>query len=80
MALQPKPVAVEPPTCSAVPPAVLRAALELWDGDQDAAMLFLERPHPLLEGLTPREAASISTESADRVVRLIGRADAGVPI
>lgn len=59
--------------------AVHRAAVALWDGDEGAATRFLERPHPLLDGRTPKEVACTG-EGADRVVRLIGRADAGVAI
>lgn len=62
-----------------VPGGVRRAALALWDGDEGAARRFLDRPHPLLEGRTPKEVAG-TPEGAARVVGLIGRADAGVAI
>lgn len=77
-----RPAVVDPLSGSdklSVPGGVYRAALALWDGDEDAARRFLERPHPLLEGRTPREVAC-APEGADRVESLIGRADAGVAI
>lgn len=63
-----------------VPGNVHEAALELWDGDEEAARRFLERPHPLLEGQTPVAVARGSKAGADRVALLIRRADAGVAI
>ena len=63
-----------------VPENVRHAALALWDNDADAADRFLERPHPLLGGRTPAAVARESKAGADRVVLLIGQADAGVAI
>ena len=63
-----------------VPANVQQAALALWDGNATAARDFLERPHPLLEGRTPKEVACMSAAAANRVSLLIARADAGVSI
>ncbi len=57
--------------------SVYEAALRLWH-DQDAAAWFLDQPHPLLSGKTPREVALESAEGSVRVVRMIGQAEAGV--
>ena len=58
---------------------VYEAALRLWH-DKDAAEWFLDQPHPLLSGRTPREVALESAKSSALVVRLIGQAEAGVAI
>ena len=58
---------------------VYDAALRLWH-DRDAAEWFLDQPHPLLSGKTPREVAVASAEGSALVVRMIGQAEAGVAI
>lgn len=58
---------------------VYQAALRLWH-DKDAAAWFLDQPHPLLSGRTPREVALESAEGSELVVRMIGQAEAGVAI
>lgn len=69
-----------PESLAMVPENVRHAVLALWDNDVDAAGRFLERPHPLLGGCTPAAVARESEAGADRVVLLIGQADAGVAI
>ena len=62
---------------------VARLALEarrLWKDDQRAMVRFLNRPHLLLGGRTPRDVARQSTPGADLVVRIIGEARAGVAV
>ena len=58
---------------------VYDAAVRLWH-DHDAAEWFLDQPHPLLSGKTPREVALASENGAAIVVRMIGQAEAGVAI
>lgn len=57
---------------------VIRDADLLWGGDERAAARFLMRPHPLLERRTPFEVARESSAGAELVVKLIGKARAGV--
>ena len=58
---------------------VYDAALSLWQ-ERDAVEWFLDQSHPLLDGRTPREVALESPEGANRVVQLLGRAEAGVAV
>ena len=58
---------------------VYEAAMRLWH-DQDSAVWFIDKPHPLLAGKTPREVALESEEGSALVVRMIGQAEAGVAI
>ena len=58
---------------------VYDAALRLWH-DQEAAEWFLDQPHPLLSGKTPREVAAESADGSALVVQMIGQAEAGVAI
>ena len=59
---------------------VLVEAQRLWAGDESAMVRFLNRPHLLLDGRTPLDAARKSTAGADLVVRIIGQARAGVAV
>lgn len=59
---------------------VVSETVKLWNDDDAAARRFLNRPHPLLEGRTPFEMANESTAGADLIVKLIGKARAGVAI
>ena len=59
---------------------VFAAVLDLWQGDEDAANRFLNRPNPLLDGRTPFDVAKESTAGADLVVEILGAARAGVAI
>lgn len=59
---------------------VVAEALTLWKDDAGAAHRFLNRPHPVLEGRTPFDVAKESIPGADLVVRLIGKARAGVAV
>jgi putative toxin-antitoxin system antitoxin component (TIGR02293 family) len=52
--------------------------LRIYGGDKTRALSFLSRPHPLLKGRTPLDMAKESTVGADVVMKLLGRADAGV--
>lgn len=58
---------------------VYDAALRLWH-DHEAAEWFLDQPHPLLSGKTPREVALESADGSALVVQMIGQAEAGVAI
>lgn len=57
---------------------VRNAALRLWRQDQAAADRFLKRPHPLLGGREPLTVARESPAEAERVIKLIRAAGAGV--
>ena len=59
---------------------VLLEARRLWAGDESAMVRFLNRPHLLLGGRTPLDAARGSTTGANLVVRIIGEARAGVAV
>ena len=59
---------------------VLLEARRLWADDDSAMVRFLNRPHLLLGGRTPLDAARESTAGADLVVRIIGQARAGVAV
>lgn len=58
---------------------VAEAAL-LWQGDDGALHRFLNRPHPLLDGRSPFDVAKESSAGAELVVKLMGRARAGVAV
>lgn len=55
-------------------------ALQLWRGDEASASRFLDRPHPLLGGREPLAVARESPAGAERVIKLIGAARAGVAV
>lgn len=59
---------------------VLGAALDVWHGDAEPAVRFLNRPHPLLDGRTPFGVAKESTAGADLVVEILGAGQAGVAV
>ena len=59
---------------------VVYQALRLWKGDTEAVRRFMARPHQLLDGRTPSDVATESSAGADLVVRLLGRARAGVAV
>ena len=59
---------------------VFGTALDVWNGDDDAAVRFLNRPHPLLDGRTPLDVATESTAGADLVVEILGAGQAGVAV
>lgn len=58
--------------------AVVAAARELM-GDQNRARVFLDTPHSMLEGRTPREFAAGSQEGAASVLRLVNKIRDGIP-
>ena len=51
---------------------VWEMAMRVWQNEADARN-FLGRPHPMLEGRTPRDLAVASDPGADAVVNIIGR-------
>jgi putative toxin-antitoxin system antitoxin component (TIGR02293 family) len=57
---------------------VIVDVLRLYGHDSARAMAFLSAPHPLLKGRAPLDMAKESTFGADVVLKLLGRADAGV--
>jgi len=59
---------------------VLGAAFDVWHGDADAAVRFLNRPHSLLEGRTPFDVSKESTAGAELVVEMLGAGQAGVAV
>ena len=57
---------------------VIALAEALWDGKSEAR-IFLNRPHPLLDGHTPLEAARTEL-GARRVERLLHDIEHGLPL
>ena len=57
---------------------VVDAVGRAYHGDRDAIDMFLNRPHPLLDGETPFDMARSSSAGADAVLNLIRRAEAGM--
>ena len=57
---------------------VVDAISRAYHGDRDAIDMFLNRPHPLLEGETPFDMARSSSAGAEAVLNLIRRAEAGI--
>jgi putative toxin-antitoxin system antitoxin component (TIGR02293 family) len=47
-------------------------AMRVWNDEADART-FLSRPHPMLEGRSPRDLAVASDPGADAVMNIIGR-------
>lgn len=50
-----------------------------YHGDREAIDVFLNRPHPLLEGETPFDMTRSSSAGTEAVLNLIRRAEAGIP-
>ena len=59
---------------------VLDELARVYHGDVASIVGFLTQPHPLLDGRTPFDLARSSSAGSDAVLRLIERADAGVPV
>jgi putative toxin-antitoxin system antitoxin component (TIGR02293 family) len=59
---------------------VFGTALDVWHGDTDASVRFLNRPHPLLDRRTPFDVAKESTAGANLVVEILGAGQAGVAV
>ena len=59
---------------------VVDALGRAYYGDQEAINMFLNRPHPLLDGETPFDMAHSSSAGAESVLNLIRRAQAGFPV
>lgn len=59
---------------------VIDAVGRAYHGDAAQIGRFLERPHPLLGGVTPFDMARSSSAGADAVLNLLRRADAGVAL
>ena len=59
---------------------VVDALGRAYHGDQEAIDVFLNRPHPLLDGATPFDMARSSSAGAEAVLNLIRRAQAGMPV
>ena len=59
---------------------VVDALGRAYYGDQEAINVFLNRPHPLLDGETPFDMAHSSSAGAEAVLNLIRRAQAGFPV
>lgn len=57
---------------------VFLRALELFEGDDEAALTWLSRPQPALGGLPPLELAK-SDVGAKEIEDLIGRLEHGIP-
>ena len=51
-----------------------------YHGNQDAIDVFLNRPHPLLDGETPFNMTRSSSAGAEAVLNLIRRAAAGIAL
>lgn len=51
-----------------------------YHGNQDAIDVFLNRPHPLLDGETPFDMTRSSSAGAEAVLKLIRRAAAGIAL
>ncbi len=51
-----------------------------YGGDRTASNRFLNRPHPLLDGMTPLAMAQSSSAGAAAVMNLLHRAAAGVAL
>ena len=56
---------------------LLRCATDMMDGDEEAALRWLNSPRPVLENRTPLEYARTET-GAEEVRHLIGRIEDGV--
>jgi putative toxin-antitoxin system antitoxin component (TIGR02293 family) len=56
---------------------LFRLALELYDGDADAARAWLQKPARALDGVRPLDHAE-TEEGAREVERLLGRLEHGV--
>ena len=59
---------------------VVDALSRAYHGDQASIDLFLNRPHPLLDGETPFDMARSSSAGAKAVLNLIRRAQAGIAV
>lgn len=59
---------------------VWKEALRLWHGDEAATTRFLNYPHQLLHGRSALDVARESDAGAERVVKIIGAARAGVAV
>ena len=59
---------------------VLDALARAYHGDLDKVLAFLDSPHALLGGETPFNMATSSSAGAEAVVRLVLRAEAGMPV
>lgn len=58
---------------------VIDELARIYHGDVSGISGFLSEPHPLLDGRTPFDVARSSSAGSDAVLRLIERADAGMP-
>ena len=59
---------------------VLDELARIYHGDVRSITGFLGTPHPMLGGRTPFDLARSSSAGSDAVLRLIERADAGMPV
>ncbi len=59
---------------------VIEELRRIYRGDRDRVAAFLSRPHLSLDGETPFDVARSGPAGAERVLEIIGRAEAGVAI
>lgn len=59
---------------------VTAKAMELYPGEPEKAVRFLQKPHPMLGGIAPLELARKSGAGADMVMNLFNRIQAGLTV
>jgi putative toxin-antitoxin system antitoxin component (TIGR02293 family) len=59
---------------------VYGAVMRIYHGNEEQAMRFLTKPHPLLGGQTALDLGTSSSAGADAVLDLLAQIEAGFPV